>query len=291
MIMKLPPLYLIESFLAFTEAKSISQAAMALKISQPALTLHLKIFAQSFTQDVFAVEGRRKVLTPFGLGLKEIFSRRFANLENEVKTLVDQFQDPKNAKVRIAGRGEILNYIAPRIDFEGQIVFHDVDGVSAVDGVIGRKYEIAISNHVHKAQSLHAKKLFSDEFALILPSKWFGERKTLTAELMHDLLKRPYLSYREDDHLMQQVLRHYNIASEAHKYRVISYWPNILTMVELGQGWALAPTRYNPGSQTVSLNIPRKILDETQFYMLYRKESSTLPWFKNLLSELTSAAK
>ena len=105
--MKTPPLNLIGSFLAFSEASSMSEAAVTLGISQPALTSHLKQFQDCFKQDVFSQQGRRKILTEYGSQLKNIFAKRFSNLETEIKALDIHYQKAEDAVIKIAGRGRL----------------------------------------------------------------------------------------------------------------------------------------------------------------------------------------
>jgi DNA-binding transcriptional LysR family regulator len=286
--MKTPPLYLIGSFLAFCENKNMSAAAHTLGISQPALTVHLKLFAECFSQDVFSQEGRRKTLTPFGQRVKELFARRFSNLEDEVKTLNDQHAGPEEIVLRLAGRGEILNYVAPKTNFPGHLVFIDSGGAEAVDGVLARKYELAISNHTSRATQLHAKKLFANQSSLLIPKKWTTDRRHLSVSLIEELLSKPYLAYKEEDQALDTLLQHYDIKKRPQIHRTHANWPNLVEMVELGRGWTLAPNRYSV-SATVEVAIPASIIPETEFYILYRKETAALPWFKGFIDEIRQA--
>ena len=286
--MKTPPLYLIQSFLAFTQAKNISEAARSLQISQPALTLHLKNFEIFFAEQIFTTQGRRKILTAFGENVRDLLHKRFANLDEDLKSLVDQSQKPEKILVRIGGRSEILNQIAPSIVFPGSLHFIFLDGAAASQSVLDRKVEIAISNHVAKSSPLHAKKLFQSNWNLIAPKKWFKKDLTLKAafEFLGD---KPLLTYKEAETSLELLIQYYGLKKPLQSHRTLSHWPSLIAMTDLEQGWAVAPDTFPVGSSTISIPIASSIIPPTQFFALYRKESSAQAWFKELVQSIQRA--
>lgn len=287
--MKTPPLYLIQSFLAFTEAKNISEAAQKLQISQPALTAHLKSFESFFSQSVFGIQGRRKVLTSFGEELKSLLQKRFAHLDEDLKALADQSEKPEKVLVRIAGRFEVLTPIAPRIQFPGSLHFMTLDGAAASQSVLDRKAEIAISNHVAKSSPLHAKKVFHSQWCLVVPKKWMSKKDLSLKATLELLSEKPFLTYRDNEWSIKSLMDHYALKKPLQNHRILSHWPSLIAMVDLGQGWALAPDSFSVGSSTVSIPISSSIMPATDFYALYRKESSSQVWFKDLLESIKQA--
>lgn len=285
MIMKTPPYALIGSFLAFSEAKNMLQAAEAVGLSQPALTNHLKLFEAYFAQDVFALEGRKKVLTPFGMRLRELLKARFQNLDHDLAELGQQYQSPEHVTLRIAGRSEILNLVAPKLEFAGTLVFVPSDGQKATEGLLERKFDIALSNHLEKASQLHGKLLFADGFSVVLPKAWKLKSSPLDS-LMETLADRPYLSYKETDENLDKVLSHFKIKSRPFFKKALADWTHLISMVKEGQGWTICPDRYALPETTVSFSLKDYIHTETKFYYLYRKESLKLPWYKDLLDQL-----
>lgn len=268
------------------------EAAQALGLSQPALTSHLKQFETFFTQDVFSYEGRKKILTPFGVLLRDLLQQKFGSLAFELKSVSEKFQSPEQVVLHVAGRSEILNFMAAKIVFPGTLIFNEADGASAVEGILQRRYDIAISNHLSKADQLHFKKLFSDQFYLVAPEKWLAGRRQISASLLTDLVERPYLSYKEEDANLKALLEHHQIQAQPAAHRVLSNWPNLILMAQMEMGWTLAPTRYAQEVKGLAaFAVPTSLIPETVFYALYRKESSSLPWLRSLLEELKKSCE
>lgn len=285
--MKTPPLYLIGSFLAFCDSKNMTEAAQTLGLSQPALTAHLKSLEEYFPQDVFEMEGRKKVLTPFGQELRDILSVRFGSLDAEIKSLNENYQSSEKTLLRVAGRAEILGVMAPQVKFPGTLIYIDVDGETAVQGLIERRFDLAISNHLRATQGLHGKKLFSDRCHLVYPRKWGLEASQISQSLFQSLRDRPYLSYKESDPFLEPLLKHHKVKELIPISRSLSNWQVLLSMVEMNQGWTVAPTSYIPDSnKVVSLPIPTSVIPETEFFCLYRKETASRIWFTELFTEL-----
>lgn len=287
--MNRPPLYLIESFLVFAKSANMVRAAEHLGLSQPALSTHLKLFEEHFTQEVFDQIGRKKVLTPFGQRLKDLLDSRFLHLHEDLKSLSDLNSRPEDIVLRIAGRGELLTHIAAKMHFPGRMIFIDQTGAEAAQGVLHRQYDLAISNHTSQVESLHAKKIFTDHFALLAPKKWIDTKRHLSASLIESLLERPFLSYKETDSSLTELLKTYNFDHKIEPYRVIGNWPSLITMVEIGLGWTIAPILYSHGKSTASLPIPTDLVAGVQFYVIHHKDLVAAPWFRELLEDIRKA--
>jgi hypothetical protein len=58
-------------------------------------------------------------------------------------------------------------------------------------------------------------------------------------------------------------------------------------MVKKKHGWAIVPSLYlEPGPQLTAVAVPDRILPSTQFNLIYPKEYSDLPWFKEFIERL-----
>lgn len=277
---------LIESFLAFCNAKNMQQAAATIRISQPALTSHLKQFENYFNQDIFYMEGRKKTLTPFGRDLNQILQMRFANLDLELDHLNKSYEAPDQVHVRIAGRYEVIDLIAGKINSPGTIEFIQANSQQAAEGLLDRKYDLAITNNFSKTTHLHGKKLFSETFCVLLPSSWELRQSKISRSLFEELLSRPYLSYKEKDENLARVLAAYQITSLPKFKLILSHWGKISELVSEEKGWTICPRGYSEKGKVRAFQIPTNIIPETNFYYLYRKEAFKLQWFKTLLDEL-----
>lgn len=290
--MKTPPLYLIESLLAFANASSLAEAGKALGLSQPALTNHLKLLEEQFSQPLFAMEGRKKVLTDFGQQLTSFYSEKFGSINEDLKVLVDRFQSSDRVTLNIAGRAEILRLLAPEIVFDGTLKFCEADGAAAIDGLLSRKYEVAISNHVSKAGDLIAKKFFTDHFSVVFPSAWNIREKNFSSELVKALVDRPFLAYKSDHQELSKLLAKAKVDSTPKISKVIGDWSLIAKMVSGGQGWSIVPTMYlKDHSKITAIDVPASALPEVQFNLFYRKETAALAWFKEFSERLRMSVR
>jgi DNA-binding transcriptional LysR family regulator len=266
----------------------MTTAAQKLGLSQPALTSHLKQFEGYFPQAVFTFEGRKKVLTSFGHQLKMVLQKRFEYLERDLKSLNEQFQNPEEARVRIAGRHELLSFLVYRLQFSGSLSFYAADGAAAVSGLQEHRFDLAISNHIEKAALLHGKKLFSDHFCIAVPEKWKLNSSSIDKKILAALSERPYLSYKEEDENLKVLWGKYKVERKPKVKKTISDWLQLAHLAENQEGWTILPSRYIKNWKTLHfIPIPTSLIAETQFFILYRKESFSLPWFKELVLQLT----
>ena len=151
----------------------IVEAASKLGLSQHAMTAHLNQFEQCFEHDVFVMRGRKKELSLFGQKLHGYFESKFGSLDEDLQQIQFNFLQPTQAQIKIGARSEVLNFFADRINFPGYIYFQDIEGVKAVEAVINKTLDLAISNHLEKAQDLIYKKAFTDQFVILFPKKYF----------------------------------------------------------------------------------------------------------------------
>ncbi|AZZ37350.1 hypothetical protein CIK05_11295 [Bdellovibrio sp. qaytius] len=285
--MNTPPYALIGSFLAFTEASSMQAAALSLKISQPALTSHLKSFESYFPQPVFTFEGRRKVLTSFGEEVRALLKKKFEHLDHDLKFISEGAQDPKKNHVKIAGLSEIINFISDKVNFVGTLHLCPIKTEDAVDGLLKRKYDIAISYDLSKVGDLHAKKLFNYGYSLAIPSAWKLKPLKLSQPLIEKLIELPFVAHKSEFENLRPIFKKFNIQQAPHYKKILPDWSRLMSMVEAREGWTLIPTFFTRNASNVDVvQIPTSLIPEIQFYVIYRKESLSRFWFKNIIEQL-----
>jgi DNA-binding transcriptional LysR family regulator len=290
--MQIPPLSLMASFLAFSGASNMVEAAKKLGISQPSLTSHLKSFASYFSEELFASEGRRKVLTPFGRKLAEKLGTRLEGLSADLKAVSDEFSSPEQITVRIGGRAEIVGQLAKEIRFAGSLLFFNVDGAEAIAGLLERKFDLAVSGRQLNDSHMHRRKLFSDGFALLAPKKYFADGANLSKGLLRELCEQPYLSYTPVDERLKRVFEHFAIQERPRVSKALANWDKLVEMVENQQGWTIVPSRFvSAGARLSHAVIPSSILPLADFFLLYRRESIAMPWFQKLVQQLVAQAR
>ena len=291
-MMKAPPYYLIQSFLAFCQSRNIVAAAESLGLSQPAMTAHLKAFAAAFDHDVFIMRGRKKELSVFGQKLSAYFLARFGTLDQDLKQIQFEFLQPTQAQIKIGARSEILNYFSDKLNFPGFITFEDIDGVRAVDSVVDKSLDLAISNHLEKAQDLIYKKAFTDQFVILCPKKYWKQTPHLDQHVISELLAKPFISYKGQGPFFDQVLKHFALQNTQPPYRIISNWLTIIKMIENGDGWSIVPQLYcNDLSNVTAFDLKKVTNTETHFYFLYRKELRKVKWFQDFIDNLKTTVE
>ena len=280
--MNSPSFSLIASFVAFTDAESMEKAATKLGISQPALTSHLKQFEQHFPQPVFEFKGRRKILTAFGEELKNLFQNRFANLEKDLEMVIEKTLDPKQVSIKIAARHEILYLLAPKISFTGNLHFMPIPSEDGVSGLLSHQYDFAITYSLGDSSELHAKKLFKYDYSLIYPKKWALENNKLSRVFLEKILAFPFISHRANSENFRTLAKKFNLAEQPLYKKIIPDWDAIMNLVENEEGWSIVPTHFVPTyPKTTAIQIPKNIIEEVQFYLVYRAETSKRFWFKD----------
>lgn len=290
--MNSPPYALIASFLAFTEARNMQRASALLKISQPALTSHLKSFEQHFPQAIFVFEGRRKVLTPFGEKVRKLFKARFDYLNEDLRLLCEQEQNAKNIWYKIAGLGEILNLLATKLNCPGTVEFIPIKTENVPQGLRDRKFDIGVSYDLSQVGDLHAKKFFIYDYSIAIPARWKMKTNKLSQDLMEKLAELPYISHRPQSENYQTLLDKYQIKKKPYYKKVFPEWNMLSQLVNSTEGWSILPTYYTRDlKNTDVIQIPTNLIAEVQFYMLYRKESLARPGFKTILEQMRKAAE
>jgi len=288
--MRTPPYRLIESFLSFATAPNMVEAARRLEMSQPALTHHLKLFQTYFPRPVFTQVGRRKVLTDFGIDLQEMLQDRFGVLRRDLIEIQQRVQNPQDVVVRIGGRSEILKYLAPRLTFPGTLIFISMDGKKGVQGLIDRDFDIAISNHLEKASQLISRKFLTDRWALVAPKNWRLSGRVIESAHLEMLAQKPFLAYKETDRMVLRLYGFFDLHTAGPRHaKIIEDWGALTDLVAADQAWAIVPDRFAIGRPNLSvLEIPEEILPPTDFFLLYRKEISAMPWWNSLRKQLNS---
>ena len=288
MNMKKPPLYLLESFLAFGKSATVEKAASQLGISQPALSSHRPNLQNYFPQQLYSQEGRKKTLTPFGQMMFKNLEVKLNDLELTLEELTEEFEDISKRKIRIAGRHEILQRLASKLKFEGSLEYISVDSQEAVKGLEEKKWDFAISLSEKAAAHLHRKKVYVDQSVLLVPQAWNIKEEKVSKSLLKILLNENYLGYHSFDANTHNLFKHYDLEFSQSAYRRFQDWPSLIDMVSKKWGWAIAPTVYGTNENVTSVAISKEILPETLFYIYYKSDAKNQPALKALLLNIES---
>lgn len=126
--MRIPSLRQIEALIAFVEAGTVSRAADALRISQPAASKLLSTLEMDTELQLFERDGRRLVLTPQGMRLYQEIDRVFTGVQ-QIARAVDA--------IRREERGRLIIGVIPALS--GPVIR------KAVSGLLDRYPDVYVS--------------------------------------------------------------------------------------------------------------------------------------------------
>lgn len=279
---------LFQVLIAVAEARNFREAAERLGISQPAVTLKLRQLEETQPLPLFSLEGKRKVLTKFGRTLYELAKTGSQELERSIEDLHRAYSREENLTIRMGGRNEVLEYIAPRLEFTGRIEFHGTSSKEAVELVRRHEIDLAVSYIRPDSAELIAKHLFRSSVSLIVNKRHLGKR-ALSPELARDirfLHETPCVFYTREGHLIREWAKRVRADFEKFNVKYVTEdWRTIQYLVEQGAGYAIVPAYVTVTSPEVQrLELRGQDLDELDFYAIYESSLKKISAFKTLLS-------
>jgi len=284
------PINLLNSFIIFNESKNLVEAANRLRITQPALTKQLQQLEKAMKEPIFTIQGRKKVLTPFGRVLQERLKERLGNIQEVVRQTRELYQTAHHTKLRIVGRRGVLDRILLKLNFDGALLFLESSNDSVIESLMNLTAEIGITHLVPNSYELMAKPLFKEEFQLVIPKSLLSIKPNLGELLFFRLKDLPCLGYKENDELINSICLFYSLEPSAIKMiRATENYSSITSMVVAKMGWAIIPSYLKISKKdTWIIPLPAKALPVRQFFVVYRSEFNSIPWFKALLLNIQS---
>jgi DNA-binding transcriptional LysR family regulator len=287
------PVHLLNSLVAFGESKTIAEAALRLGLTQPALSKQLQALEALMARPLFAYRGRNKVLTPFGQELHRSLKERLGHLDELVHLTENLHADRGRARVRVVARRGILDRMSAHIHFPGFLEFIEASNAEVIEALQTRRAELGIAHDAPDTHELVAKPLFRERFCVAVPRSFAVAHRSFGRRFFLDLVKRPCLGFKANDELLNRVCALHDIApTELRMARVTSDYSSLARMVEAGLGWAILPTYLARESKQVqAVSLPPDAIVSREFHLLYRPEYSSVPWFKELRSEVMACFK
>jgi DNA-binding transcriptional LysR family regulator len=286
--MKKPSHDLLEVLIAVGESRNFREAASKLGISQPAVTRKIRELELSQPLPMFNLEGKRKVLTRYGRSLLDLAKEGALDLERKIEGLHRSYSNASSLTVRIAGRYEVLEFLAPLLDFEGRIELIGASSRDATDRLLRHEVDIAVGWARPDSTEIQAKKLFSSKAFLAIHESVLKQRK-LTLELASSaafLCETPSISYLRSGHLLSEWAAHAGVSfEEIPVSRVAEDWRTIATLVEQKAGYAILPGYVLPvSSKIMRIELPARILPAYDFYAMYDSSLKRIKAFQPLLA-------
>lgn len=264
----------------FARSKNMIEAANKLGLSQGSVSMRLKHLEERIGQTLFEMDGKKKVLTPFGAEMARIATEAYQRLQIELMEASDRLANPDRLAIRIGCRKEIFDRLVTRFKVENPLIFQDMNHLQVVAALHSRSIDLGITHQVPDSAELIARKLFSNHTVIGAHKKWghhFDDPEWLknTPALIYKLKDPPFIeTYLAKYGLM---LNHVRVAG------VCESWPALRSMLEEGKGFCLMPSEFQgKGGDCRFVDVDRNILPEQNFHLIYRKSSP----LKKILSHL-----
>jgi DNA-binding transcriptional LysR family regulator len=278
---------LLAVLIAAAESRNFREAAAKLKISQPAVSLKLRELERLQPVPLFQLEGKRKVLTHFGRALYQLAKRDLAVLGQNIEALHRLYGNPTELSVRIGGRFDLLEYLAPYLEFAGRVEFLALSSRKAVEKLLSHEIDIAVSYQKPDSTEIIARPLLVSKPLLALHNRWL-KGKRLTIALARDpkfLKETPSILYNADGHLLKEWVEAAGLSmEELHPAFVAEDWRTIQALVERGIGYAIVPSYVHASPEVQRVPVEGKGLEDYIFYALFEKGLKKIPAFQQLLA-------
>ncbi|HEY8272057.1 MAG TPA: substrate-binding domain-containing protein [Pseudobdellovibrionaceae bacterium] len=181
--------------------------------------------------------------------------------------------------------------MSSKIKFNGTIFFLERSNEEIIESLLDLDLEVGVIHRIPpNTQELIAKPLFKEEFQLVIPKSFLSSRHVFGDALFYQLKRLPCLGYRPHDEVLRTVCSFTSTDMQTLKMmRATENYLSIVEMVEAKMGWAVLPTYLNVSeAKNWIVTIPARAFPARQFYLVYRQEFSSVPWFKDLISEIRS---
>lgn len=280
------PLPLLQALVVFADSGSVAEAAARLGLTQPALSKQLKALEARFPQRLFAISGKRKILTPFARELAEGLRPGFESLAIAVDRAGRDHADPTRARVRLMARREILDRIGPELSFAGRMFLLEGSHDEILEAVKSRKTDLGVTHEAPDSHEWIARPLFREAFQAVVPRSLSPRPPFERAA--EALISIPALAYKEKDPVLEAACRF--LGADPGRLlvrRVTAHYSTLARMIEAGVGWSVIPV-YFPVSDSRNWihPLPSRLFHPREFKALYTPETASEPWLKGLLREL-----
>ena len=187
-------LHAIRLFLRVAESGSVTRAALAMNISQPAVTSQIKKLERELGLQLLSPRGRNVRLTDAGAKLAADAARLFA-LESEIETALEDYRRGRAGRLRIAATSLPANFLLPRwvATFKREypsadVVFATAASVRAFDLLLRYEADIAFigGNRQPHPDLSYAPWLEDEMWFVVHPDHRLAGRETTLEELVRE---------------------------------------------------------------------------------------------------------
>jgi DNA-binding transcriptional LysR family regulator len=289
--MKTPPIELMEILIATAETKNLYQAAERLEVSQALISVKLKGLESLMPFPVFGLQGRKKVMTKFGRDLYELALQQSHQWKNSIEQLNRRYGDADQLTIKIGGRPETVEAFIHQSDFEGCLNLQAMSSTEAIEKLLQREIDIAISYKVPDSAEVIAKKIFESSAQLLVHRKWIKGKSMDQSQNQEFLLNTPCILYTEKGWLIREWLKHLEIPFDKLRVKIISEdWRTIQRLVEEKKGFSIVPSYLRSDQKDlISWPLPITVLPKYVFYACFHKDLKKIPALRKLVFQSLDA--
>jgi DNA-binding transcriptional LysR family regulator len=286
--MNSPDPELLKVLIAFQESKNLIQAAERLKISQPAVTQRLQRLQEQVSQPLYALAGRKKVLTHFGKALYELASETFHGFDRNFENLNRRYAQPENLVLRVGGQKELLGLFSDLIAFPGRIDHRKMNEEQALEALHKETIDVALSASIVESSEFISRRFFESPSRIIFHRKFFPSLVNFRDLQEHlPLLKQsPCALNRLETSFVADFCRGIKTeVSELNTRATFEDWHSVLSFVENGGGYAIVPGYMQSQARDLrEIDIPHAIIQRSNYYAIFQKKLKRIDSFKQVLN-------
>jgi DNA-binding transcriptional LysR family regulator len=287
-----PPFELLTTFVTVAESRNFQEAAKKLGISQAAVSFQLKRLEAQVAFPLFALQGKKKVLTFYGRDLFTTARPAIDRFHHEIENLNRRFVSAEQLKLRIGCRKEIFEALAPSLVFPGSIQHFALSSHEAALELRDFKLDIAISHERPDSAELISKKVLESASTFVVHRKFLRKSVSFEEQIRdREFLTRvPAIFYQSDGHLLGDWLRKLDLSVEELRPALIAQdWRILQDAVDQGRGYAIVPDFIQARKPEITrIALPSSILPKFTFYALFRKDLRSIPSVRAMLDRLTT---
>jgi molybdate transport repressor ModE-like protein len=232
---------LLRTFLAIHRTGSITAAAELLGLSQPTVTAHLKTLEAAVGRPLFERQARGVRPTTVG---DELASRIAEPIDALQGLVVDEFEEPVSATVRLGGPADFLcDQVLPALAglLGTGLQVRTLVGLpdELLDGLAGQSLDVVISSVRPRRAGLRVTSLCDETFALVAAPRW-SARTPLT--MPESLRKIPLVASAEDAPIIRRYWRRvFGVRPTRAVDLVVPDLRGVLAAVRAGAGASVLP--------------------------------------------------
>lgn len=262
-------LQLLRTFMVFIESKNMQEAAKALMLSQPAVTQQLKNLEYEVGKTLFTFEGKYKVPTKFGLELYERLRPDIVSLEKNWLLLKSQNEDPSRSLLKIAGRKEMIENLAPKVSFLGKLKYMSLPSEEAYDKLLKREIDVGILSFKPRHARIVSKKIHS------IHSRWFiPDEKIKISQLQNkDIYRHAFVAYSSALPFLSEWCKHYHLDPVKLNVKVtIDNWFMVKSLCVEMNALSIVPENIDMHADFDRDIVPKQIIKPVEFHYAYHED-------------------